>query len=423
MAAIAGLRGTGDWGTDERPKNFREGILFMNPNGATPLTGLMSRVAKRTVDDPEFNWWNEPVDIFRLQANGALGSGDTLITVDSADPSAGSLDVRWGTARHLVPGDVILVEPSADAATYDHEQLLVTSVISDTQFTVTRGFAGTTPAAIGDDAFLLRIGSAHPEGTGAAQAATRNPIKSNNFLQIFKTTYELTGTATQTNLRTGDPVQVDKRRKSMDHAQKMEMAFLWGKKSEVNGSNGKPMRTTQGIRDQIPASNVTILAANWTVANSAAAGNNLLDAISPVFDWDTEAGDQRVVFCGNGALNRMNAAIMKGTNVGASSINYQGSQSVFGMNFMKLQFPQGMVFLKTHPLLNRHPIWNNSMFVLDFSAIKYVAMKGRDTKSMDNIQNKDEDLRRGQWIGEVGLQVDRGGLTQGYIGGFDNTIA
>lgn len=26
--AVAGLRGTGDWGTDERPKNFREMILW-----------------------------------------------------------------------------------------------------------------------------------------------------------------------------------------------------------------------------------------------------------------------------------------------------------------------------------------------------------------------------------------------------------
>ena len=25
--AIAGMRGTGDWGVDERPKNFREFIL------------------------------------------------------------------------------------------------------------------------------------------------------------------------------------------------------------------------------------------------------------------------------------------------------------------------------------------------------------------------------------------------------------
>ena len=26
--AVAGLRGTGDWATDERPKNFREMVLW-----------------------------------------------------------------------------------------------------------------------------------------------------------------------------------------------------------------------------------------------------------------------------------------------------------------------------------------------------------------------------------------------------------
>jgi hypothetical protein len=38
MTAIAGLLGTGDWGTDERPKNFRESILWMAPKGDTPMT-------------------------------------------------------------------------------------------------------------------------------------------------------------------------------------------------------------------------------------------------------------------------------------------------------------------------------------------------------------------------------------------------
>ena len=41
--AILGLRGTGDWGTDERPKNFRESILWMEPNGNAPLTALLSK--------------------------------------------------------------------------------------------------------------------------------------------------------------------------------------------------------------------------------------------------------------------------------------------------------------------------------------------------------------------------------------------
>ena len=49
MAAVAGLRGTGDFGTDERPKDFREMILFLNPNGDTPIFGLTSKAKKRIV--------------------------------------------------------------------------------------------------------------------------------------------------------------------------------------------------------------------------------------------------------------------------------------------------------------------------------------------------------------------------------------
>lgn len=56
MSAIAGLRGTGDWATDERPKNFREYILFRNPNGTAPLFAMTAKMKKETVDDPEFSW-------------------------------------------------------------------------------------------------------------------------------------------------------------------------------------------------------------------------------------------------------------------------------------------------------------------------------------------------------------------------------
>lgn len=56
MAAVAGLRGTGDWGADERPKNFREMIMWRNPNGGTPLFALMSKVGKTSTSDYEFNW-------------------------------------------------------------------------------------------------------------------------------------------------------------------------------------------------------------------------------------------------------------------------------------------------------------------------------------------------------------------------------
>ena len=98
MPAIAGLRGTGDWGTDERPKNFREYILWRDPNGMAPLTALLSKMGSETTDDPEFSWWEEQQQLVRVQSD-ATGASATSTTLGL---TAGGLD--------LVPGDLLLVE-------------------------------------------------------------------------------------------------------------------------------------------------------------------------------------------------------------------------------------------------------------------------------------------------------------------------
>src|SRR5581483_867525 len=146
MAAIAGLRGTGDFGTDERPKNFREMILFMNPNGAAPIFALTAKAKKKTVDDPEFAWWNETNVLIRLQVNNSsnYGTTETTIVVDSADPSSSNLSLNWGNATHLKAGDILMVEPASDSATFSMEQLIVTSVNSATSFNCVRGANGSS---------------------------------------------------------------------------------------------------------------------------------------------------------------------------------------------------------------------------------------------------------------------------------------
>src|SRR5678815_2733783 len=144
MSGIAGLRGTGDWGTDERPKNFREGILRFNPAGTAPIFALSSKAKKRSVNDPEFAWWAEGNVLIRLQVNGALLSTDTLVSVDSVDPTSTTLGANLGTATHLKPGDILLVEPATDQAAHTTELLEVDDVLSDTQFSVRRGVGGTT---------------------------------------------------------------------------------------------------------------------------------------------------------------------------------------------------------------------------------------------------------------------------------------
>ena len=106
--------------------------------------------------------------------------------------------------------------------------------------------------------------------------------------------------------------------------------------------------------------------------------------------------------------------VANATNV---RINFGDTVKVYGMNFQKLVLPQGIVYVKTHPLLNTHARYTNSMFVIDPSALKYRAVKNRDTKFQDNIQANDEDRKKGMWMTECGLEVHHE-KTMAYLGNF-----
>ncbi len=404
MSAVAGLRGTGDWGTDERPKNFRELILYRNPNGSAPLFALTARIASESVDDPEFAWWDEPNDLIRVQFDAAFATTVTDLTVDSADPSSSAPGIAYGNATHLKPGDLLMLEDATEAQVLTHEIMQVVSVTSATAFSVVRGVAGSSKVAIANDDFALKIGSAYSEGSNSPDATSRNPIKYSNFCQIFKSSYELTKTILKTRARTGKALDNDKKRKTFDHSRDIELALMFGQKFETTGANGKPLRFMGGLREFIPTNTTTIFGASVTL-------QQYLDATTPLFDWDSPAGDERIVFCGNNYLNTLN--LLAESN---GAIRFSDVIEVFGMRMREFVLPQGRLFLRTHPLMNRHAQYKSSAFIVDMSSLKWRAL--RETKSQDNIQANDADTIKGQWLTEAGLEVTRGGLTCGYHGNF-----
>lgn len=407
--AIAGLRGTGtgDWATDERPKNFRELILWRDPNGSAPLTALMAKMKKETTDDPEFAWYEEELNTIRLQASATATTGATSISVDQMD------------AKNLKAGDFLLVETAEDEA-YTAEIVQVSSTPTATNsIAVTRGAASTSAATIANDTWLTKIGSAYAEGVTSPDAASRNPTKYLNYTQIFKDSYELTGTAEQTRFRTGDPVKNDKKRKMFDHSVAQEWAYLFGKKYETTGSNSKPLRYTGGLRYWLATAysgGTTHCVKLWTTTPTE---STMLDAIYKVFDYNTSgggAGNERIVFAGNGALNRLNK-IAKAES--STRINFDGTIRVFGMELQRWILPQGTLYVRTHPLMNTHTLFTKAMFVIDPSNIIYRPMRNRDTKMMDNIQANDADTRKGQWMTEAGVEYHHLKTMQ-YHGNFDN---
>lgn len=392
--AFAGLRGTGDWGTDERPKNFREMILWTEPNGTAPITALMAKMKSESTDDPEFSWWEEENNIQRAQmdATGASASSTAFGLV------SGGLG--------FLPGDILLVEKT-ETATYDNELVMVTVVTSATAITVVRAQAGSSAAVTGASAWLTRVGNAFAEGTDAPDVASRNPTKKTNYCQIFKTAYELTKTAEKTRARTGDPLKNDKKRKMFDHSANMELAWLFGQSAEDTGTNGKPRRFTGGLREFITT--------NATVFTTSPTEDTFLNAVYPVFDYAAEqngGGNERIVFAGNGFLNNLNKIARDATS---SRINFDSTVKTYGMELAKWVLPQGTVLIKTHPLMNVHTKYTNSAFVINPAGISYRHL--RDTKSQDNIQGNGEDTHKGQWLTEAGIEVQHE-KTMAYIGNF-----
>lgn len=391
--AFAGMRGTGDWATDERPKNFREMILWRNPNGSAALHALAARMKSERVDDPEFSWWEEENNPLRVQVGG-VGVSATSTALDLA---LGGLD--------LVAGDVLMVEKTETAA-YTNEFVEVSSVTSDTAVVIKRGAANTTAAASGTNAFLTRIGNVFEEGSLSPTASNRNPTKLRNFAQIFKTSYDISETAKLTRTRTGDPLKNDKKRRMFDHATSLEFAWLFGVPFEdISGT--KPKRFAGGLRHFINT--------NVTVFTTTPTEDTFLSAVYPVFDYNAgSAGNERIIFAGNGALNALNQIAR---NSSSTRINFDGVLKTYGMALQRWVLPQGTVFVRTHPLLNVHGRFKNSMFIIDPSAIIYRYM--RDTKEENNIQANDADEEKGQWLTEAGLEF-RHEKTMGYLGNFTN---
>lgn len=391
MASIAGLRGTLDWATDERPKNFREMILWRNPNGSAPLTALMSRMKSESVDDPEFNWWEEELNTIRvtMDATGASSSSTAF------GLTAGGLD--------LVPGDILMVEKT-ETATYDNELVEVTTVTDDTNIVVVRGVAGSSAAATGASALLTKIGNSYEEGSLSPNTSTRNPTKKTNYCQIFKTAYSITNTAKLTRTRTGDPLKNDKKRKMFDHSVALEWAWMFGQAYE-NTSGTKPQRFTGGLREFITT--------NVKIYTTTPTEDDFLDQTYTMFDYDAgTAGNERIVFAGNGFLNSLNKLARTSSS---TRVNFDGTIKTYGMQLQRWVLPQGTLYVRTHPLMNTHGKFTNSAFFLDPSAIIYRHM--RDTRMQDNIQANDADQQKGQWLTEAGLEI-RHEKTMAYLGNF-----
>jgi hypothetical protein len=320
---ILGMRTTANFVTNQRPENWRETIMLLYPNsaevGKAPLTALTSVMKERKVDDPVFHWWEKELNNRRF-----------LLTADpgaAAGGAAGTLtvDANFNPAVTVKKGDILRIEQTGEIVRVAADPT-ATNTIS-----VTRGFStggsGTAmnPATAGNNPYAIVIGSAMEEGSDAPTGVNFDPNERNNYTQIFRSTLEMTRTASQTRLRTGDAVKEAKRECLEYYSVDMERAFWFGKKGSTT-LNGKPLRMMSGVIEQISSNSANVIVADPSAGNDM---DWLEDTLKGLF---TVGSYEKVAFGGNEALLTMQQIVRKNSQMNISPIVEE-----YGMKVTRLE--------------------------------------------------------------------------------------
>jgi len=388
--AIQGLRDTSNFVTDQRPKNWRESIMLLYPNGKAPLVALTSVMKSESTDDPEYNWWEKGLASQRFALTADITAVQTTIPLAT------------GSASQLKEGHVLRVEQTS-------ELMLVTAdPVVDGLIPVLRGLGGTTATLVDFDGVgvnpnVMVIGTMHEENSDSPTGINYDPTKKFNFTQIFRNTLEMSRTASKTRLRTGDSVKEAKRECLEYHTIEMEKSFWLGVRTETT-KNGKPARLTGGILSFIDAGNIA------DVEVDSAAGLSMTGLENYMERMFRFGSSEKMAFTGNIALLAIQRAIRKNTT-------YQivtGEKS-FGMNMSRLISPFGEIVMKTHPLFNQSVGGStggtaffglNSWFwVLDMENIKYRYLTDSDTKYQKTLQDNGLDGMQSGYLTECGMEV------------------
>lgn len=428
MSGFLGMRGTGDWATGERPKNWREMILFLYPNGMSPLTAILSKMTSEKVDDPEFNWFTKTLStqagtITKITTDAALGVdyvGEAGVAGDTVYLKMSENDAKEFRIGHQVLARVAddyeadLNTKVVDRVLNGANSYIAVELLEDDEAT-------TAGNDLSDATRALVVGNVNAEGAGMPDAVSYDPIKLYNYTQIFRTPLELTRTAKLTKYRTGDKYKELKREALEYHGIEMEKAFLWGIRSENVGDNGKPERTTQGIIPTIrnsAATNVSDFRV-WSTANMAgadwladSAGEIWLDTmLEQIFRY---GGTEKLAICGSGALLGINRLIKASGN-----FEFKSETKSYGIKVTEWTTAFGTINLMTHPLFSYEPTNRNCMAIMEPKNLKYRFIT--DTTFYEDVEKQNtgytrRDGQKEEFLTEAGLELHHP-TTFGYLTG------
>ncbi|HEX8949619.1 MAG TPA: DUF5309 family protein [Dissulfurispiraceae bacterium] len=392
FGTVLGMRGTGSFTTTgQRPENWEDRIIERYGNLA-PLTAVLGMLPKgKATDDYKFHWFEEAWPTQRLRINNGPGyvAGDTTLTVyatDSSTPIAGAQSIR--------AGHILWNERTGE------KMYVTTDPGSDTSIAVTRGYGTTSAAAINHQDWLTVLAATHGEGADVPQSIGYDPVEVNNYTQIMRVPIKLTGTALNTNFRTGDEYKNARRRALRDFSIHKEMSYIFGEYKLSTDSNGQRISTTRGIVEHLKA-----YASSNVITNVGALSESAFDGYMETLFTNTGSGN-KLALCGAHVLNVL-TQMAKGGKITMRDVPQNES---YGMNLTRYITPFGELMIKQHALFSRHPVLTNNMLIVDTEYVKERPFKGdRGTvQVLKDRQSPGVDGKTDEYFQEAGIETQYG---------------
>jgi len=424
-------------------RNNRRKIFHDMPVGEFPLTGLLSMLEPDWCDSPNPSWyekrWTDPETTIAAGTTVPFTAAGSQTTLGAeVDMTAGNViriqvdDKSFFRERQVLriedlpitgdtTNDLIVVVESLVSGLDAIEVRVVESVanVINTTNLITGGTAGPV------DAPVSIIGTANAEGSNSVGGIFIKPYKVENYTQIFKNPFSVTGTALVTPTDwDGSGTYPELAQDNLSrHMVDIEKAFFWGRKSidfVIDDGEEVPVRTMGGINwflEQYEAADspyrggtgAAALTANAdddkriikSTAGAIAASTFFGTYMERAFRCTSNKGFEKLFLCGNGLLGAV-TEYLKGHVTENKGMR---SETEWGWKVFTVETPYGTVHFKSHPLFNRSPRLRYEGYLLDVHNLKYRPLNKRDTRKLKGQQAPGADKRKDVWETEATLEM------------------
>ena len=340
-------------------------IDHLEPDSAV-LTVITGDMPKRTSTQYKFDW-QEDVKLGRTTAASATASTTaTTITVDDGE---------------LVQDSALLLNTNSG----EYFRVGASGGGQDALTGITRGVGSTAAlVAVGDE--IKIISTAYSDNDVSGSPVASQVTTPYNYTQNIRESVSVSGRLMDTDLYGGNELEYLHVTRGIDHAISKEQTFLFGVRNLATPSSAQPITYAGGMDEFITTNRHNL--------------PGTIPSLVTVFDKaeaDFRYGSKKkLMICSRSVASNIQL-------LAQDSLRWMnGSEDTFGLKFGNLETFHGTYTIVVSDLLDGSS-WAKRAFVIDLEAVQYVAHQNRDTHLRLNIQERDRDGRKDEFLSDVGM--------------------